>query len=204
MKSFDSPEWRLGQAAERLVRAHFTAQGWFVVPMYAIQDGGAPKVIGQLRSHVLPDLQKFRDGEIRWVEVKAKTCPVWFQKSGRYRHGIDLPHWHDYVRVESESGLPGYLAIVQITNGRDEPPNPTLLYAPFAVLQRHVQFYETPTPSAPRGMAYFDVDLFDGFANIPTDPAGVRLMPLPPRIVHPWERHRRLGVRQLPLDSEGW
>jgi hypothetical protein len=45
-----------GTAAERAARASYEQLGKFVVPTYAIEDGGAPMLIRLLEKFVLPDL----------------------------------------------------------------------------------------------------------------------------------------------------
>ena len=55
-------EWRLGDWGQQEVRNQLEKAGWFVLPAYCIEDGGAPMLTKLLRKHVLPDLQVFRNG----------------------------------------------------------------------------------------------------------------------------------------------
>jgi len=176
--------------AERTVRAKLEAWGYYVVPIYAIEDGGAPLLTGLVRAHVLPDLQAWRAGRGLWVEVKYKDSPAMYQRAREYRHGIDLPNWDAYREVERETGVPGYLAIIQARAGKapEIPFDPILLIAPFAYLATQAHRVPDPTPAAPRGMVYWSVEAFE---RHPVD------LPAPPILgaatVHPWDQADRDG-----------
>lgn len=192
-------EWRLGRAAEQAVRRWYQTAGWYVVPLYAIEDGGAPRLAGAIKSHVLPDLQVARAGALRWVEVKGKNIAPYYQKTRRYRHGVNLRNWRAYLEVEAASGVPGYLAIVQLRPGPDVAIAPQLLVASFATLRADVQIRSADGDGFE--MAFFDVDAFERFA-LPRD-AAAPFPDLAPRRVHPWERGQTLPPRQLPLWTPG-
>lgn len=192
-----SAEARLGRACEEAVREWFRSHGWYVLALYAIETGRAPALIGELQNYVLPDLQVSRRGATRWVEVKAKTLAPYYQRAREYRHGVNLDNWEQYLDVETKTGIPGYLAVLQLKPGPDAPPDPILLLASFAALRACVQIDARP---GAQPMAYFPVDAFDRYPGIAVD---VAMMPsLEPRIVHPWERGRVLGPQQLRLDLE--
>ena len=103
--------------------------------------------------------------------MKSKHHPVLYQKTGRYRHGVDLPNWWDYLHAQDESGCPGYLGIVQLTDGPDRPVSPRFLLASFEHLRFRAQIQPEPIPTANHGMAYFDADDFERH-DIPPDPNG--------------------------------
>jgi hypothetical protein len=177
--------------AERRVRGKLEAWGYFVIPMYAIEDGNeAPCLRRFVERHVLPDLQAWRAGRGLWIEVKWKDSPDYYQKAGEYRHGVDLPKWDAYLEVERETGVPGYLAIVQCRAGKaaELPFDPILLIAPFAYLATQAQRVPEPTAFASRGMVYWPVDAFEAH---PID------LPQPPVLgastVHPWHQAARDG-----------
>lgn len=173
--------WRWGQWGERIVRNWYREQHYFVVPTSAIREGGAPKLIGLLQAHVLPDLQAARAGEMRWVEVKFKNSPVLFQKTGTWRHGVDLSNWTAYLEVERITGIPGELAIVQLKPGPEAPISPLLLRAPFASLRGLGQ--ETKYRDG-KDVILWDVDRFDRFTI--SDVVTPDLRPLR-AVVNPWE-----------------
>lgn len=176
-----SAAWEWGEWGEGRVRAWFTARGYFVVPTSCIEIGGAPRLIGHLRSHVLPDLQVARAGVCRWVEVKFKTRPVLYEKTKRWRHGIDQRLFEDYLAVERETGIRGSLALYQLQRGPSGPADPMLLWAPLAELAKHTQPYE------PNGMVYWDADVMSRWhlSSEPEPPARFRSLL---NVVHPWEK----------------
>jgi hypothetical protein len=179
-----------GTAAERAVRAAYEQMGKFVVPAYAIEDGGAPMLIRLLEKFVLPDLLVAQGGRAEWREVKFKDHCVKFGKVGRWRHGIDLPKWHHYRKVEVATGIPGGIAVLQYRPGPDANPYPCLLEQMFEHLAATVQFDSRPTPSAPNGMAYWDVDEMDVLCMLDFDFTDI---PRLTRVIHGWERKSREG-----------
>jgi hypothetical protein len=185
-----SPPDDRAAAAERAVRAWLQRSGYFVVPVHAIEEGGAPALLGLLQRHVLPDLQACRDGSACWVEVKYKDSPARYQKAQEYRHGVDLPNWDAYLQVERESGLPGWLAIVQARAGKapELPFAPVLLTASFAGLRPWAQRVPDATDCAPCGMVYWPVDVFEQHAIDLAQP-----LVLGAGTVHPWDRADRGG-----------
>jgi hypothetical protein len=184
-------EW--GTAAERIVRRWYQQHGSFVVPIHAIEDGGAPYLAGLLRKHVLPDFQVSKAGFSRWVEVKYKDHCVLYQKAQEWRHGIDLPNWQDYLQVETETGIPGYLAILQYRKGPGLSPDPLLLEAAFAALQDVTQEDPARREHARRGMVYWPVSAF-GQYPLGMSVSRLELLPRLTRIVHPWERPGKNGT----------
>jgi hypothetical protein len=179
-----------GQAAEKAVRAAYEALGYFVIPQYALEDGGAPMLTRQMEKHVLPDLQLAQGGRTQWREVKFKDHCVKFAKVGRWRHGIDLPKWHAYRKVAAETGMPGGIAILQFRPGPDADPYPCLLEQMFDHLACTVQIDPEPTRTAPRGMAYWDVDEMDVVCMLDFDFSDV---PRLTRVIHAWEQKSRDG-----------
>lgn len=189
-------EWGWGEWGEGQVRRWFQEQGWFVIPTSAIENGGAPKLIGLLAAHVLPDLQTARAGEMRWVEVKTKTAPVLYQITRTWRHGIDLRLWDEYLKVQAETGLPGDLAIVQVRPGPAAEPNPTLLVASFDALANEGQVGNTS--DGPR--IFWDVSRFRRWVI-----NDCQIPPIPSlrKVVHPWERPSKTGeIPQMRSDED--
>lgn len=175
------PEWDQGEWGEREVRAYLERSGQYVVPASLIDNGGAPMAISLVRANlVLPDVLTIGGGGSAWWEVKTKTVARKYQKTGAWRHGVDKRCWLDYLTVEEESGLPGWLAIVQ-----RRPPR--LLAAPFERLRRRVHAMEG-SRAAYRGaeLVYWDVDDFDllGGGAVWTEPPPP---PIVPKVTHPWD-----------------
>jgi len=125
-----------------------------------------------------------RDGRAWWVEVKYKDSPAKYQIAGEHRHGIDLPNWDAYREVERESGVPGWLAIVQARAGKapEVPFDPVLLTASFAYLATRAQRDPRPFDFAPRGMVWWAVDAFEHHAIDFTRPPA-----LGAKTVHAWD-----------------
>jgi hypothetical protein len=182
-----------GEAAQDAVREWLKRSGYWVVPLHAIEEGrGAPALIGLIRRHVLPDFQACRDGRTCWVEVKYKDSPVKYQiAGGEYRHGVDLPNWDAYLEVERESGVPGWLAIIQARAGKapELSFDPMLLVAPFTYLAKWAQRAPEPTPKAARGMVYWPVDAFEPHRIDLAQP-----LVLGAKTTHEWDRVGRDGT----------
>lgn len=195
-----------GRAAENAARSAFTKLGYFVVPAHAIEDGGAPMLVGLLQKYVLPDFLIAKDGRTRWVEVKFKDHCVRFQITGFFRHGIDLPKWHAYRKVEEVTGIPGSIAVLQYRPGANADPCQYLLQQSFARLSRTVDFDPRPLAHAPHGMAYWNVDEMDILCRLDFDFTDV---PALAHRIHAWEQkakdgsapQARMGFKQRSLFS---
>jgi hypothetical protein len=183
---------RWGDLAQDEVRRLHVEAGDYVVPTYAICSGGAPKLVGLLQRHVLPDLQVFNRNGGRWIEVKYKDHLDKFQKRKQWQQGIDLPHWHDYCEVEQKTGLPGQLDIIQLKPGKEAEPDPVLLWQSFNVLRDCVQIKRTPHASFTRGIAYFPIEAFKCrrlSAFVPPE-----TLPSLATNVNPWEKKSKTGT----------
>lgn len=189
-----------GQAAEKAVRAAYERLGYLVVPAYLIEDGGAPMLVGWLRKYVLPDFLVAGRGASRWVEVKYKDHCVKYQKTGHFRHGIDLPKWRAYRAVERETGIPGSIAILQYRPGAHADPEPHLLEQTFSHLHEVIDFAPEPTPTAPHGMAYWNVDEMETKCRLDFDFRDVERLT---RVIHPWERRSKTGEAPSAAQSSG-
>jgi hypothetical protein len=179
-----------GAAAERAVRAAYEKLGYFSIPVYAIQDGGAPMLTGAGGKYVSPDLLLARRGTSRFKEVKYKDHCVQFGKTGYWRHGVDLPNWHHYRKVEEVTGIPGDIAILQYRPGPEADPYPCLLEQSFEHLAHTIDFDPRSQPHAPRGMAYWNVDEMDVVCLLDFDFTDV---PRLTKVIHTWERKARDG-----------
>lgn len=199
MSQFDEA-WRWSRRGVEEVRVFFQGLGHYVLDVDAIENGGAPAIIGRLKRHIVPDLQVSGQGTTHWVEVKYKDHCPYYQKTGKHRHGIDLHHWYAYRQVERETGIPGLLAIFQERPGADADPRPVLLVAPFASLALCAQIVDRPVSTFKRGAIFWDVDRFQRHTlEAGRVPNLTRLT----EIIHPWERTSRNGqVPQMPAHRE--
>src|SRR5262245_35717657 len=140
----DDPEWvRWWRDAEEGVRALFEKR-WLVLPVYAVERGGAPMLISHVQTLRALDLMVANAGQTRFIEVKAKDHPVIWQKTGRFRTGIDLPKWYAYLEVERATGIPGDIAMVHYRAGAaDDVANPILAQQSF----EHLRYVMQPDPT---------------------------------------------------------
>lgn len=178
-----------GKEAERAVRIAYERLGWFVVPAYAIEDGGAPMLARLIERHVLPDMLLAHRGVSRWLECKFKDHCVKYNKTGFFRHGIDLPKWQAYREVERITGIPGWLAILQFRPGAEADPDPHLLVQSLEHLAGILDVAAEPTATAPRGMVYWNVDEMDTVTRLDFGLDVERLT----EVIHPWEMKTKDG-----------
>jgi hypothetical protein len=167
-----------GRWAEDAASRFLTSEGWYITQTCKIENGGAPKAIGAIRSHVLPDILASKDGMSRWGEIKFKDSPGYFRARKEYRHGVELPNWNDYLQVEKETGIPGDLFILEWRQSENNEPSPVLLVISFREA-RNVPVQEIPPNVqrwAPRGMIFWARNSFqlicrftlEGFPNVNT------------------------------------
>lgn len=194
----DTPEYEWGAWGERIATQWLQQQGWFVVPTHLIDNGGAPLLIGQLRSFVLPDLQVAKQGQAHWVEVKCKTAPTRYMIRNEWRTGVDLRNWNSYVRVQAESGIPGELAIVHVRPRPEAAIDPHLLIAPFWRLSE-VGEVNTFPGVGPRMM--FELSHFHSYR---LEDCEVPPLPNLRKSVRPWETEPKPSAQdELDLWNEG-
>jgi hypothetical protein len=158
-----SQRTKWGTWAEDEVSQLLTTEGWFITKTCKIDDGGAPKAIGAISAHVLPDIQRSRNGITRWGEIKFKDSPTYFRARKEWRHGVDLNNWNDYLRVEEETGIPGDLFIIEWRPNESSEPAPVLLLMSFRKA-RNVPVQEIPAGVqrfAPHGIIYWSRQSFE-------------------------------------------
>lgn len=75
-----------------------------------------PRMNGPGISSVLPDLQIWgvRKG---WIEIKAKSEPIFFRNLHRYEHGIEKEKFEHYLDVANLTKLPVFLLIIDSDSG---------------------------------------------------------------------------------------
>jgi len=93
---------------EMCAAAWARSRGWYVLPTYDFSGAGdnkAPKLMApeRMKDLVLPDLQCFKDGEPRWLEIKWKARADWNRKRGYYVTGINKRLWDHYNAVEMQT-----------------------------------------------------------------------------------------------------
>lgn len=114
------PEFVRGRAAEQRVAAWLQERGWYVIPSYDYsgEDGDkAPRLQGYRIGHPVPDLDTAKEGKRRWVEVKAKSDVIFWRKTQKEQHGIDLVLLQHYQTVQVITGTPVWLVIFEEFTG---------------------------------------------------------------------------------------
>jgi len=127
-----SPEDLLGRQGEDCVRDYLRKQGFYVLEANEINKLGAPMASNQGDSIILPDLLTMKDGVSKWCEVKTKSHPApppWDKTL--LQHGISTKHFENYLKIETESHITGWLYIVEIESK-------CLLYQTFIKLKGNI------------------------------------------------------------------
>jgi len=185
-----------GRWGETVLGEYLKSQGWQIIRLGDIKTAhGGPRAEGENTSTVLLDLMRIKDGITRFVEVKVKDSPVVWRDRKEYREGIDLPYWRDYLKVQSESGIQGDLAIIEVARTEDESRNKN--YRPRVLFQSLTKLipytHETaphPEVNQPHGMAYWPISAFevllDDFRIFPPSVLGETLKSR----LHGWHQHQ--------------
>jgi hypothetical protein len=184
-----TPQWHIGDWAERQVQRWALRQGYAVLRLSAMgRDNRA--VLPDGHTLAMADFGLLSESGLEGVEVKYKEAPALYQVEREFRHGVDLPLWDAYLHIQTKYAVPVLLWVVEYRPGRNAQPCPTLLRAMVDTLAPHVQRAPTPTEAAPYGMAYWGRHLMDS-SHLPTQ-VGAPPLHLP-RLEQPWERVAKDG-----------
>lgn len=178
MSIWDTPQGKLGAAAESVVRAWLANTGWWVLPTSLIEDGGAPAFKSWWNENVIvPNNLAAKEGRMRWIEVKGKTQAMWVQRLGQHQHGIADRLWRNYLECITLSGTPGALVVVEFSTR-------VLLYCGFDVLGNHLS-YPVSDAGYDEPMVFFPRDVFQRFEVPPNEDLPPGLPVATPRA---WDR----------------
>jgi hypothetical protein len=180
-----------GELAEKALRAHYERLGFFVIPLFSMNQSGAPMATMQWKKLVLSDLLLMKSGRTEFAEIKYKDHADKYQKRQQWQHAIDLPNWNAYLQIETESGVPGRLSILQFKPGKEAEPDPCHLWQYFSVLKQCVQIVSTPHTTFHRGAAYFPIE---AFKCSPINFVPPSALPALATNVNPWERKSKAGI----------
>lgn len=128
-----------GLMKESLIVRFLRNRGWAILPPYEkeVDDGKGPRLFLPFglddTELIAPDIQAFRDRQVRWFEVKDKSTGTYFRKNRRWQTGIDRRCYQDYVKVQKITKWPVWLLFLQgeatITNApAGVKPCPTGLF----------------------------------------------------------------------------
>lgn len=201
MTAFEQ-HFRFGQHGEHVVAKWLGLRGYYVTPTSMIVERQlrSPSLVNRhdgSRS-VLPDFMASRSGASKWVEVKTKTKDAFHNKTQEHRQGISSRHFDDYLFVQRESGIPGYLAFLVLT-----PPPPKLRIAPLDELDQNRRF------GAIQGEPHFfwPIDLFENHEIVDEDLVLIAPAPQPVGVKHIWEKPAPKTVEQqgyFNFPDDGW
>lgn len=181
MNAFER-QYRFGQNGENVVKQWLGRQGYFVVPTADIIDRRfrAPSLVNDYSGgrKVLPDFLASCGGS-RWVEVKTKTKDVLFNKSGEYRQGIAERLFQDYLFVQSETRIPGYLAFLVVGS-----PPVKLRIGSLQLLDQHKR--RGTMQNVPH--VFWPIDIFETHELVDQDLVMLCPAAQPTNTSYPWER----------------
>lgn len=157
---YQTENWIKGHNGERLIGDLLRERDWYVIPSYDYsgEDDKAPRLQGLKECLVIPDLDICKSGTRRWAEVKTKKEATFTRRTQRYEHGFPLRHYHDYLRVQQETGTEVWLFIYEESTG-------DVLYAKLDDLAKVMRPYKGNKMNY-GGMAYFPRDAFKLWMNI--------------------------------------
>lgn len=163
-----------GKIAESQIASWLRSRGNTVLPVYEVEmdTGKGPQLFLPDEELIAPDLFVFKfsydDGqEAWWTEAKHKSVFSWHRITGRWTTGVDLRHYHDYLRVDELTPWPVWLLFLHSKDRcdrRNEPwPCPTGLFGrPLEYLREHENHRSQPrnngTGWGRTGMVYWAYD----------------------------------------------
>lgn len=121
-----------GKIGEGYIASWFRRNGYNVLPVYEkeIHEGKGPVLFSTFGPFIAPDLLVFQGrnngtgdlAKVRWIEAKTKTAFTWHRNTQRWTTGIDLRHYHDYLRIADFSPWPVWLMFLQLPGiAKDSP-----------------------------------------------------------------------------------
>ncbi len=126
-----------GQIAESAIARWLRrAYGCSVLPVYEteLDTGKGPRFFTPDEEIVAPDMLVLKNGRVFWIEAKHKDVFSWHRLTRRWVTGIDLHHYHQYLRIAEGFPYPVFLLFLhrrdEAADRRpDEPwPCPTGLF----------------------------------------------------------------------------
>jgi len=154
-------KYQRGHSGEQMVAKLLQDRGWFVIPSYDYSgedNDKAPRLQGNLRAYVIPDLDIARGGRRIWAEVKTKACATYTRITQRFEHGIPMRHFRDYRAVQDITGCSVWLFVYEENTGE-------VLCGELDNLAAHKREY-TGGKMSYGGMVFFPRDAFTLLAKL--------------------------------------
>lgn len=152
---------RYGQAGESAIAHWLRSRGNTVLPVYEkiIDSGKGPQLfLPDGESLIAPDMFVFKTADAWWVEAKHKTAFTWYRIGQRFETGIDLRHYHDYLRVDDLTPWPVWLLFLHRGGqAKDSPPSPSGLFGNTLAYLRHHESHRSDKHGR-TGMVYWCID----------------------------------------------
>lgn len=180
----------VGLQGEALVREWYKQQGYFVLPVSLIANGGAPSLDSHVKRIIAANHLAFKAAEQRWVEVKTYKRATKNRHRKRWEHGVPQRLWRQYLEGQALTCIPGYLTVLQV----DER---LILEGRMGYIVKSAYFQTPGENHPPSGLqVFFDVRFFDWY-NLAT----LQPLPkmLPSKIIRSWEQGPFPTDRQPPL-----
>lgn len=110
----------IGQIGESDIAKWCMSRGNCVLPVYEkeIDTGKGPRFFTPGGNHVAPDM--FVMPAMEWIEAKHKTVFSWHRKTQKWCTGIDLNHYHGYLKTQEASRRPVWLLFLHRSTQPDK------------------------------------------------------------------------------------
>lgn len=118
---------RVGLIGESRIAQWLIGRGWSVLPIYQqeLHTGKGPVLYSASHALIAPDMLVYRGHDVKWIEAKTKAGFTWHRRSQTWVTGIDLRHYHDYLRVAASSPWEIWLLFLHLnTSGAKDTPPP--------------------------------------------------------------------------------
>lgn len=113
-KSFEE-KLKLGHDGELLIEKVLQDYGWYTIPTYDYKGEykKSPRMIGDGKYLIVPDIDASKNRKRLWVESKLKEGASWTYSTCIFEHGLPLYLYEDYLQVEQITGCPVWLFILE-------------------------------------------------------------------------------------------
>lgn len=121
---YNSKEWQLGDSTQKLFAEILVKNNRVVLPTYGMSDVSsikAPVLFCLPEFLIAPDILSYKkDQGSTWIDMKAKSKPVWHRNEKRWKHGVDYSLALQYRQVETETETPMLMVVFECAS----PTNP--------------------------------------------------------------------------------